>query len=42
MGGASVTAWGFAFMHLTLILLVGPVAFMILKPRDLEGDRGTK
>jgi predicted MFS family arabinose efflux permease len=38
-GGASVMAWGVAFGHVTLALLVGAVAFVWLRPADLAGDR---
>jgi MFS family permease len=38
-GGASVIAWGFAFGHVTLALLVGAAAFLWLRPGDLAGDR---
>ena len=37
-GGASVVAWGFAFGHVTIALLLGAVAFVWLRPADLAGD----
>ncbi len=39
LGGESVRNWGLGFAHLAVIMLVGPLAFAILKPRDLSGDR---
>jgi predicted MFS family arabinose efflux permease len=38
-GGMSVRGWGLAFMHVALITLIGQVAFRVLAPRDLVGDR---
>ena len=38
-GGMSVTGWGLAFLHVALIMVVGQVAFRLLAPRDLTGDR---
>jgi MFS family permease len=38
-GGASVRAWGFAFGHVTVALLLGTTAFVWLRPADLAGDR---
>jgi len=40
LGGASVLAWGVAFAHVSLVLLVGTLAFVWLRPADLAGDRG--
>jgi len=39
LGGESVLNWGLGFAHLAVIMLVGPAAFAILKPRDISGDR---
>lgn len=39
LGGESVLNWGLGFAHLAVVMLVGPAAFAILKPRDLPGDR---
>ena len=39
LGGASVVAWGIAFGHVTVALLIGALAFVWLRPADLEGDR---
>ena len=39
LGGESVLNWGIAFGHIAVVLLVGPLAIRILKPRDLPGDR---
>jgi hypothetical protein len=39
-GGMSPRGWGLAFLHLGVITLLGQVAFRLLSPRDLVGDRG--
>jgi MFS family permease len=39
-GGRSVFGWGLAFSHVTLAVLAGVVAFVVLRPADLAGDRG--
>lgn len=39
LGGESVINWGIGFGHIAIVLLVGPLAIRILKPRDLPGDR---
>jgi MFS family permease len=41
-GGASVLAWGVAFGHVTVALLVGALAFVWLRPSDLAGDRSSR
>jgi predicted MFS family arabinose efflux permease len=38
-GGMSVTGWGLAFLHVAVVALLGQVAFVALRPRDLAGDR---
>ena len=38
-GGASPEAWGIAFMHLGVVVLAGLIAFNVLRPKDLAGDR---
>ena len=38
-GGMSATAWGFAFLHIAVIGLIGQIAFVALRPGDLAGDR---
>ena len=38
-GGASPAGWGIAFIHVAVILLVGPLALLILRPKGLAGDR---
>ena len=40
-GDESVTDWGLAFGHLAVIMAVGPLALLLLKPKDLPGDRPT-
>lgn len=39
-GGASVVGWGLAFGHVALALAAGAVAFVLLRPANLAGDRG--
>ncbi|HSS63124.1 MAG TPA: MFS transporter [Gammaproteobacteria bacterium] len=39
LGGESVLNWGLSFAHLALVMLIGPAAFAVLKPRSLSGDR---
>ena len=39
LGGESVLNWGIGFGHIAVVLLMGPLAIRILKPRDLPGDR---
>ena len=41
LGGETVRNWGFAFAHLAVIMMVGPLALRLLKPKDLPGDRVT-
>lgn len=38
-GGMSVKGWGLAFLHVAFIMAVGQVAFRLLAPQDLAGDR---
>jgi len=38
-GGMSVVGWGLAFLHVAFIMAIGQVAFHLLAPRDLAGDR---
>jgi MFS family permease len=40
VGGASVIGWGIAFGHVTVVLVLGALAFVGLRPADLPGDRG--
>ena len=35
----SPQAWGVAFMHLSVVVLVGLIILRVLKPTDLAGDR---
>jgi MFS family permease len=42
VGGEGAVAWGFAFMHVGLVMLIGVLALLILRPRDLAGDRGAE
>jgi MFS family permease len=38
-GGESVLAWGLAFAHMGLVMLAGPLALALLRPKPLPGDR---
>jgi predicted MFS family arabinose efflux permease len=38
-GGMSAFGWGLAFLHVAIVALIGQIAFMALRPRDLAGDR---
>lgn len=38
-GGMSTMGWGLAFLHLTAAMLLGRVAFALLRPQALPGDR---
>jgi predicted MFS family arabinose efflux permease len=38
-GGMSAIGWGLAFLHVAIVALIGQVAFIALRPRDLVGDR---
>jgi MFS family permease len=38
-GGMSPEAWGYAFAHIAGVVLLGRIAFGLLRPRDLAGDR---
>jgi hypothetical protein len=35
----SPRAWGLAFLHVAVVGLLGQLAFIALRPRDLAGDR---
>ncbi|MEK9754243.1 MAG: MFS transporter [Rhodospirillaceae bacterium] len=39
MGGMSALSWGVAFGAIALIMAIGPLAIVILKPEGLAGDR---
>ena len=39
-GGRSVLGWGLAFAHVAVVMLVGPLALLILRPQAMAGDRG--
>ena len=38
-GGMSRLGWGLAFASVALVMLAGRIAFQLLRPRDLAGDR---
>ncbi len=37
--GGGVMAWGLAFASVAAVLTIGPLAMLILRPKDLPGDR---
>ena len=39
LGGETVLNWGIAFAHVAVVMMIGPLALKILKPKDLPGDR---
>ena len=38
LGGESVLSWGLGFVHVAVIMFLGPAALLLLRPRDLAGD----
>ena len=42
MGGESELAWGVGFAHIALVMALGPLALLFLKPADLAGDRAIR
>ena len=38
-GSASVWGWSIAFAHLAVVMLLGPLVLVLMKPRPLAGDR---
>ena len=38
-GGETASGWGFAFGHLALVMIAGPLILTLLRPADLPGDR---
>lgn len=39
-GGMSPVAWGLAFLVVAVLMLLALAAFLVIRPRELEGDRG--
>jgi hypothetical protein len=39
-GGMSAVAWGAAFLGVAGLMLLALIAFWLLRPRELAGDRG--
>jgi len=39
LGGETVLNWGIAFGHIAVVMIIGPIALRILKPKELPGDR---
>ncbi|MFN4087446.1 MAG: MFS transporter [Alphaproteobacteria bacterium] len=37
-GGDGVAAWGFAFAHMGVVMLLGPLVIRLLRPAELAGD----
>ena len=38
-GGMSTRGWGLAFLHIAVVIFLGRLAFIALRPRSLAGDR---
>lgn len=38
-GGESALAWGVAFAHIAVVMALGLLAIIVLRPKDLAGDR---
>ena len=38
-GGMSTAGWGLGFLHVAAAMLLGRVAFAVLRPKTLAGDR---
>jgi predicted MFS family arabinose efflux permease len=41
-GGMSRAGWGAAFLAVAVLMLLALVAFWLLRPRGLAGDRGSR
>ena len=41
-GGMSQIGWGVAFLMVAVLMLLALVAFQLMRPRELSGDRGSK
>jgi hypothetical protein len=39
LGGETVMNWGIAFAHVSVIMVIGPLAIKLLKPGELPGDK---
>ena len=39
-GGMSRMAWGLAFLVVAVLMLLALATFVIIRPRELAGDRG--
>jgi MFS family permease len=39
-GGMSRIGWGAAYLTIAMLVLISLVVFTVMKPRDIEGDRG--
>ena len=42
LGGETIRNWGLGFAHVAVVMLIGPLALMILRPADLEGDKPSR
>jgi MFS family permease len=40
LGGETVMNWGVAFAHVSVIMVIGPLAIKLLRPGGLPGDLG--
>jgi MFS family permease len=41
-GGMSTLGWGVAFLAVAILMLIALVAFCVIRPRELAGDRGAE
>jgi MFS family permease len=41
-GGMSQTGWGLAFLAVAVLMLLALIAFWLIRPRELAGDRGAE
>ena len=42
LGGETVRNWALAFGHVAIVMLIGPLALRILKPKELPGDHTSR
>jgi MFS family permease len=41
-GGMSTMGWGMAFLAVAVLMLIALIAFCLIRPRELVGDRGAE
>jgi len=39
-GGMSQVGWGMSFLSVAVLMLIALITFCVIRPRELEGDRG--